>query len=75
MYFYIIIHHNTYDYIMYVSNTTMYIHAKLLHIHIKAMVGKGDGLASAKQKALLQNRINNYLNGSFLLPGVNHYSE
>lgn len=75
VYLYIIIHHNMYDYIMYTGNTIMYIHAELLYIHIKVMVAKGDGFASAKQKALVQNRINGYLNGSFLLPGVNHYSE
>lgn len=63
------------DYTMYIGNNIMYIHAHLLHIHIKVTAAKGGGLALAKQKALVQNKINNYVNQSFLLPGVNDYYE
>lgn len=63
--------------IMYIGNNTMYIHAELPHIHMEViwMATKGDGLASAKQKAWAQNKINNYLSQSFFPPGVNHCSE
>lgn len=58
---------------MYVGNNIMYIHAELLHIHIKVIGAKADGLALAKQKASVQDKIDIYLNQSFLLPGVNRY--
>lgn len=66
---------NNIVYIQGIMNThiMMYIHAELFRIHAKITVAKGDGLALAKQKGLVQNKIKNYLSRSFSLPGVNHY--
>ena len=66
IYLCIIIHSNVHDYITYIHNNNItWIRAELLHSHIKTIVAKGDGLASAKQKAAVQNKIKHSLNQIF----------